>query len=157
MRKWVVFIGCCLMCAVGFSIPNTVIAIFMQPLKETLHAPATSVMLYFTFYNIAAIPAAIFGQRVLKVNVAAVITVCAVICGLSLVLIGAFPSIPILWSASVLIGLSAPLANILSVPIIIPNWFKDSGTPIGVVMAFVGIGTAIIVPAAQGVMDSALG
>lgn len=145
------------MCAVGFSVPNTVMGIFMQPMKETLNESATSVTLFYTFYNIAAISAAIFGPRLIKNNAPLTIMICACVTGFSLVLIGAMQSISTLWIASIFIGLTTPIASILSVSIIIPNWFKDAGTPIGAAMAFVGLGTAIIAPITQSIMDSGAG
>lgn len=96
-RPWLVLIGCCLMCMVGFSVPTTVMSMFMQPIRESLGASATAVTLYFAIFTVCAIPCALIGPRLLKKAAPAVIAACGIAAGAALVAIGAFPSIVALY------------------------------------------------------------
>lgn len=155
-RCWLLLIGCCIMCGIGFGVPMTTMSTFMGPMIKALGASATEVTLYFTFVTFASIPAVIVGPRLLAKNAGAVVATCGVVVGLAFCVLALLPSVPMIWGAAVIVGLFYPLASTLSTPILVANWFhKSSGLFMGIAMAFTGVGSAVLVPIMAGVIANA--
>ncbi len=150
-RCWVVLIGCCIMCGIGFGIPMTTMSAFMKPMIVSMGSSATGITLYFTILALASIPCVIVGPRFLKKNAAATVAACGAVTGIALLLISLMPSVPMVWAAAILVGLTYPMCSTLAAPILISNWFhKGAGTFMGVAMAFTGVGSAFLVPIVTG-------
>lgn len=155
-RCWIILVLCCLACAVGFGGGMTCMSLFVASLVAQFQSPVTSVTLFFTIATLVSIPALIVVPRLIKKNTAVTAGVCGVLAGASYIAIAMAPSLPMLYLAAVVFGLTYPFATTMLAGIIIPNWFyKNQGLFIGVSLACTGIGGAVLSPVFTSLIASA--
>jgi MFS family permease len=147
-RVWIVFIGCCVMTAVGFSIPTTTFSLFVVPISESLQIATSSVFLYYTAQSIGVIIATALTPQILKkLGAGKAIAITACLCALGLVGIAFMASPVTIPLFALLVGFALPISSIITVGILVNSWFMEkTGFFTGLAYSASGVGGAILSP-----------
>lgn len=146
-RCWAVLIGCCLMAAIGFTIPITCWTVCMTPVIKYLGIGYTQASLYMTAATFVSIIPMVFGARLIRFGAGKLVAISGVLCALGFILLASFPSASMIVVAGVITGLFYPLTSLYTAPVVIKNWFyKKQGTFTAVALAFIGVGGIILSP-----------
>lgn len=146
-RTWLVLIGCCLMSAVGFTVPVTGYSIMVKPMIGTIGCTVAEAMLYNTAMALSSIVVFAIGGRLVKLGCGKLVAIAGAIGGVAFIVLSAAPSVTMIVVAGLLVGLSYPLTSIYLAPIVINQWFfKRQGTFTAIALAFIGVGGAILSP-----------
>ena len=134
----------CVPCALTLSCAG----IYYTPLANYFDVPRASITLYFTILNLAMmITLPIAGKLLSKLDVRAVMTVCVLLDGLSLIAMSFVTEVWHLYVCGVTLGMGTAPLLYLATPSLINAWCKKKvGFFIGLCMAFTGIGGVIFNP-----------
>ena len=140
----------CIPCALVLSCAG----IYFTPVSEYFGVPKASFTLYFTIMNIAmmiALPIA--GKLMGKVDMRAILSVCAIICGVCLIVFSRLTAVWQFYIVGAILGFGIAPLIYLAVPNLINAWCKKKvGFFIGLCMAFTGIGGVIFNPVGTALM-----
>ncbi|MDR1183665.1 MAG: MFS transporter [Coriobacteriales bacterium] len=155
-KVWALFIGCCVMSAVGFSIATTTFSLFVTPISESMGIPTASVFLYYTTESVGVIIATALTPQILKkAGAGKTVAIAAAVGALGLAGIAAFASPVTIPLFAFIIGLALPLNSLIAVGIFVNNWFLEkTGFFTGLAFACSGIGGAILSAVASLIIQS---
>lgn len=146
-RCWGVFIGCCLMCAVGFTVPVTCWSVCMTPIIENTGVTYTQASMYMMGATLASIVSLAFAPKLIKVGAGKLVAISGAVSACGFFLIAAAPSATTIVAAGLIVGLSYMLTSLYTAPVVIKNWFAvRQGTFTAVAMAFIGVGGIVLSP-----------
>ena len=146
-RTWAVLIGCCIMSAIGFSVPVTGFSVMAKPIIATTGCSVAEVMLYSTAMAISSIVIFAVGGKLFKLGAGKNVAIAGIVGGFAFIFLAAFPSVQMIVVAGLMVGLSYPMTSIYAAPIVVNQWFyKKQGTFTAIVLAFIGVGGAILSP-----------
>ncbi|NHM14231.1 MFS transporter [Xiamenia xianingshaonis] len=139
-RSWAQVASCCILCAFAFALPLPCFGVFISPMVASFQSSVTDVNLYFLFLNSAAVVSCAFGTRLLVRHMRATVAACSAAMTAGYLLLAAFPSVAMVWTAGIVAGICYPLCSSVLVPIVINQWFeKGQGTLVGISFGCVGI------------------
>lgn len=146
-RCWVVLAACCIMSAVGFTIPITGWTVCMTPIINEVGLTYTQASMYMTACTFANLLSMLMAPRLMRFGAGKVVAVSGVLAACGFLLIAANPSAVTVAIGGAICGLSYPLASLYTAPVLIKNWFyKNQGMFTAIAMAFIGVGGVIFSP-----------
>lgn len=134
----------CIPCALTLSCAG----IYFTPVSEYFGVPRATFTLYFTILNLfMMITLPIAGKLMTKMDIRIIMTVCAIIDGLSMIAMSFFTDVWMFYVSGAFLGIGTAPLLYLATPSLINNWcVKKVGFFIGLAMAFTGIGGVIFNP-----------
>jgi len=152
---WVVMAACCCVIFTGIGIFNNSAGVFFRPIADSFGVGIGAVSMGQTIRSLASmsimpfVPTLFARFGIKRTMAAAMIINCACL--------ALYAAVGQLWQYYVIgaiTGMCGPLLTNIPVPLIINNWFaKKTGTVLGVVLAFTGVGGAIMSPVASTIIE----
>lgn len=154
---WFVFVGTCLISLVGFGLVIDTVGLFYEPMSTAFHVGHTEIAFMQTLQSIAAAIVLLFAGKIMaKINVKWVLVICFAIIGGGLASLSFAQSMTHFYIVWTLIGICQPFAIILSIPVLLGNWFhKKLGTVMGIALGISAIGGTIFNPIISTVITNA--
>jgi len=145
---WWVLIGVSLMLAFTRGGINSSGALFLTPVSQDLGIGMGSLTLYFSISSIATmlfLPIA--GKMMAKYDIRLLLIVGVILQAGSFAMFGLMTSVWGWYLFAIPMAIGSVFVATMAGPVLINNWFKKhNGLAMGIMMAFVGIGGAIISP-----------
>lgn len=155
---WLILAGCCILQGTSLGLLSNCAGVFYSPVCTDLGFEMGEFAFYRTVFAISSalmLPAA--AKSFQKADVRIVISLAAVIYGISSAAMGSFHDLKEWYLAGVLQGASSAFLCMVPAPILLNNWFhKKTGTAVGISAAFSGF-MGMAGSSALGVMIPALG
>lgn len=146
-RCWLVFAGCCIMCAVGFTVPVTCWTVCMTPIIQDVGITYTQASMYMMAATLFSIISLVLAPKIIQLGAGKVVAISGVVSACGFFLITANPSAQTIVAAGAIVGLSYLLTSLYTAPVVIKNWFSvKQGTFTAVAMAFIGVGGIVFSP-----------
>ncbi|RJS63145.1 MFS transporter [Priestia filamentosa] len=154
---WVIFACTCIISLVGFGLVINTAGLFFAPISESFGIGLGEVTLMQTFQGIAAMVTFLFAGKLMeKTNIKVLLTVSYSVIGLGLISLSMADSIIPFYIVKTLIGIAQPFAIVLSIPVLLGNWFeKKLGTVMGIALGISAIGGSIFNPIISMVITNA--
>lgn len=145
---WWIFAATCIISLVGFGLVINTVGLFYEPIGNAFHVGRAEVALMSTFQNVAAAIVLLFAGKIMaKVNVKWLLTGCFAIIGIGLFSLAFAKSLTQFYIVWILIGICQPFAILLSIPVLLGNWFeKKLGTVMGIALGISAVGGTIFNP-----------
>lgn len=153
---WLIFIATCLISLIGYSLIINTVGLFYEPIGKSFNVSRTTVALMSTFQNIASAIVLLFaGKFMNKFGIKWSLTACFSIIGLCLISLSFAHSMIHFFIVWTIIGICQPFALLLSVPILLTNWFnRKLGTVMGFALGCSALGGAIFNPIISSIITS---
>ncbi|OSP84434.1 MFS transporter [Lacticaseibacillus paracasei] len=153
---WWIFAGTCLISLVGFGLIINTVGLFYGPISVAFHVGRAEVALMSSFQNIAAAIVLLFAGKIMaKVSVKWVLVVCFAVIGVGLASLSSANSMIHFYVVWTLIGICQPFAIILSIPVLLGNWFqKKLGTVMGIALGISAVGGTLFNPLISSVITN---
>ena len=138
-KGWMMLIVCMLIQAVPFCIASNIQPLFISSVIQEHGFSLTGFSLIFTIGTIvSAIAGPFIGSLFGKVNLKAIYTVGAVLCGGGFMLFSYCNTLPMFYGVAAIVQVGAAIMSGIGVPILINAWFdgKTRGKALG--LAFAG-------------------
>lgn len=134
----------CIPCALVLSCSG----IYYAPVSQYFGVPTATFTLYFTILNLGMmITLPIAGKLMTKIDLRVILTVCAILDGVSMLAMSTFTEVWMFYITGVTLGIGTAPLLYLATPSLINAWCrKKVGFFIGLAMAFTGIGGVIFNP-----------
>lgn len=146
-RPWVVLAGCCIMCAIGFTVPVTCWSVCMTPIINDVGISYTQASMYMMAATLACMISMVAAPKLIKGGAGKMVAIGGVVAACGFFLIALMPSAQTVIVGGLLAGLAYPLTSLYTAPVLIKNWFsKKQGTFTAIAMAFIGVGGVIFSP-----------
>ena len=147
-RAWITAAGCWLLL---FYIAGTLISLltlYTIPVTEGLGIDRASFSLVFTMYSLVSAVISFFFFKILnKLSLRLAILIGGIAAGVGYLLFSIAQSAALLWVGGALLGVALGLCGLLSVQLVLTNWFaKRTGFIITLSSAFTGAGALIMSP-----------
>lgn len=145
---WVIFFAACLISLVGFGLLINTVGLYFSPISESFNVGIGDVSFMSTCQNLACAITLLFAGKIMdKLNYRVILTICWAIIGGGLISLGFAESLTHLYIVWTLIGICQPFAIVLSIPVLLGNWFVEKyGTVLGIAMALSAVGGTIFNP-----------
>lgn len=154
-RCWIVLAGCCLMAAVGFSIPITCWTVCMTPIIKSIGIGYTQAAMYMTAVTFASIIGLVAAPKLIQYGAGKLVAISGAISACGFFLIAAAPSPTTIVAAGVIVGLTYMLTSLYTAPVVIKNWFAvKQGAFTAIALAFIGVGGMILSPLTTSLISS---
>ncbi len=142
----------CVPCALVLSCSG----IYYTPVSTYFDVPTATFTLYFTILNLAMmITLPIAGKLMTKIDLRIILSVCAVLNGVSMLAMSTFTEVWMFYITGVTLGMGTAPLLYLATPSLINAWCrKKVGFFIGLAMAFTGIGGVIFNPVGTALINS---
>lgn len=146
-RCWLVLVGCCLMSAVGFSIPITSWTVCMTPIITDIGIGYTEASMYMTACTLCSLVGLLVGPKLIQFGAGKLVAVSGAVSACGFLLIAWQPSATMIAIGGGVCGLAYMLTSLYTAPVVIKNWFaRRQGTFTAVALAFIGVGGVILSP-----------
>lgn len=145
---WLVFAAACVISFVGFGLTVNTASIYWGPLSDDLGIDLASVSLMSTVSGLAgALALGVAAPLFERVNLRVFLTVMVVLTAIAYFVSAGAPNIYVLYAANLVLGVTKAVAVMLSVPILLGNWFeKRLGLVTGIAGAMTAVGGSIFSP-----------
>lgn len=145
---WAVFVGSCLISLVGFGLIVNTVGLFYEPISAAFHASRTEVAFMQTLQNMAAAIVLLFAGKIMaKTSVKWILVLCFALIGGGLTSLAFAHSMTQFYIVWTIIGICQPFAIMLSIPVLLGNWFsKKLGTVMGIALGVSAIGGSLFNP-----------
>ena len=154
-RCWVVLAACCIMSAVGFTVPITCWTVCMTPIINDIGINYTQAAMYMTACTFASLVGMAFGPKLLKIGAGKLVAIAGTVSACGFFLIAAAPSAGTIVAAGAICGIAYPLTSLYMAPVLVKNWFsKNTGMFTAVALAFIGVGGVILSPVTTALVSS---
>ncbi|WOF22700.1 MFS transporter [Microbacterium betulae] len=145
---WLVFLAACVISFVGFGLTVNTASIYWGPVQETLGIDLSSVTLMSTVSGLAgAIALGVASPLFERFNLRVFLTVMVVLTAIAYFASAGATNVYVLYAANIVLGITKAVAIMLSVPILLGNWFqKRLGLVTGIAGAMTAVGGAVFSP-----------
>ncbi|ATG55899.1 MFS transporter [Brachybacterium ginsengisoli] len=152
---WLVFLATCVLSFVGFGLTVNTASIFWGPVQESLGVDLSTVTLMSTVSGLAgAIALGIASPLFERINLKVFLSVTVVLLALAYFASAGATSIYVLYAANLVLGVTKAVAVMLSIPILLGNWFsKHLGIVTGIAGAMTAVGGAVFSPMIGAVIE----
>jgi len=142
-RAWLLLACSCLLAAPLGTI--TLLSFFTLPVSTALEVPRAAFTLYTSIMSLMPLVSMPFWGRMLpRIGIRATVAISGAGAGLAFIAMSYFTSLWQFYVAGIVIGLTLPGCSLLSVSVIITNWFEHRrGMAMGIAVAFTGVYSAI--------------
>lgn len=142
-RAWLLLACSCLLAAPLGTI--TLLSVFTLPVSTALEVPRAAFTLYTSIMSLMPLVSMPFWGRMLpRIGIRATVAISGAGAGLAFIAMSYFTSLWQFYVAGIVIGLTLPGCSLLSVSVIITNWFEHRrGMAMGIAVAFTGLYSAI--------------
>jgi len=152
---WVVMAACCCVIFTGIGIFNNSAGVFFRPIADSFGVGIGAVSMGQTIRSLASMAIMPFVPTLFaRFGIKRTMAVAMI---LNCVCLALYAAIGTLWQFYVIgavTGMCGPLLTNIPVPLIINNWFaKKTGAVLGIVLAFTGVGGAIMSPVASAIIE----
>jgi len=145
---WLVFLAACVISFVGFGLTLNTASLYWTSVSEELGVSLADVSLMSTVSGFAgAVALGVASPLFERINLKLFLTVMVVLTAGAYFLSAAATSITVLYAANLVLGVTKAVAIMLSVPVLLGNWFeKHLGLVTGIAGAMTAVGGAVFSP-----------
>ena len=145
---WLVFAAACVISFVGFGLTVNTASIYWGPVSAELGVDLASVSLMSTASGLAgAIALGVAAPLFERLNLRLFLTAMVVLTAIAYFVSAGAPNVFVLYGANLVMGVTKAVAVMLSVPILLGNWFeKRLGLVTGIAGAMTAVGGSIFSP-----------
>lgn len=145
---WMVFAAACVISFVGFGLTLNTASLYWGSVSEDLGITLSQVSLMSTVSGIAgAVALGVASPWFERINLKVFLSIMVVLTALAYFASAGATSIWVLYAANLVLGVTKAVAILLSVPILLGNWFeKHLGLVTGIAGAMTAVGGAVFSP-----------
>lgn len=148
IRAWITAAGCWLILFTVGGILIALLSLYTVPVTEGLGINRTSFSMVFTLYSLLSAIISFFFFKILKkISLRLCILIGGIAGAVAYLLFSVAQGVVLLWIGGALLGVALGMCGLLSVQLILTNWFaKRTASIITLSSAFTGVGPLVMSP-----------
>ncbi len=152
---WFIVFSTVLLNAMGSGV-TSVLAVFLSPIAKTIGYTQTQVSAIVSFYMLGVLIGSLLLSKFIgKANLRALVFIFGILEGISIFVMSLSSKLSVLYIAGLMIGFVAVAVSLITVPLLITNWFKvKKGLALGIATAGISLGSALFAPIVSMVIGS---
>lgn len=150
------FAAACVISFVGFGLTVNTASLYWTPIMGDLGVNTSTVSLMSTFSGLAgAVALGVASPLFQKFNLKVFLTIMVVLTAVAFFVSAMATTMAVLYAANLVMGVTKAVAVMLSVPILLGNWFeKRLGLVTGIAGAMTAVGGAVFSPIVANIIES---